>query len=515
VVNKLAKTTNGVVQAEFESLELYLGAFTNDGGHIALLSFNHWQFAIDALTETAVTAHDLGATVTIGLWADDLPMRDTGWTTDRRIAKVLGSPGIDSTAMNALVHYGVPEESFVRPPVRNWKPQPTVAPPTRMVRSEIRKWNYREAHMGRSILQVHPDSNTPIREDLLWPRKWVEQSAKSFMWVFDQTTKLIQEQGVTALVLYNGRFTHDQAAAAAAKSLGVTVLYYDAGGLDTGFDLTTGSTHDWEHLQLRMKAMAESWEKDAVLELGTQWFLNRQSHTEAGIQLFVGLQQHGNTGELPEAEKLIVFFSSSGDEIAELDLNWDRFFNSQQNALKVLSTVCQESLQTKLVVRTHPHMRIKPKQDLADWVKAVDSANVDLHIGPESTVDSYELMRKADVVVTYGSTSGVEAAFIGKPVIVMGPSAYNKLGCALEVFTTDQLEAAIANPPEPNSAAALPYGLMMQRRGFNYTRIRKTDQGTSALGGQEIRPTKELVRKLSYALAARKTKKLLGNYNRG
>ena len=514
MTNKRANANSGIVQAEFQSLDLYLGPFTSDNGSIALLSFNHWQFAIDALTETAATAHDLGATVTIGLWADNLPMRDTGWTTDRRIAKVLGSPGIDSAAMSALVDYGIPKTSFVRPPVRNWKPQPTVASPIRMVRSEIRKWNYFEAQMGRSILQVHPDSDTPIRDDTLWPQKWVEQSAKSFMWVFDQTVQLIQDRAITALVLYNGRFTHDQAAAAAAKSLGVTVLYYDAGGLDTGFDLTTGSTHDWGHLQVRMKTMAESWQKDTVLELGTRWFLNRQAHAEAGIELFIGLQEHGNTGHLPESEKLVVFYSSSGDEIAELDLNWDQFFNSQENALQTLASICKQSPNTKLIVRTHPHMRLKPKRDLSDWVNTVNFANVDLHIGPESTVDSYELMRKADVVVTYGSTSGVEAAFIGKPVIVMGPSAYNKLGCALEVFNVDQLRTAIENPPTPNSAAALPYGLMMQRRGFNYERLGITAQRTSRLAGVEIKPASELVRKLSHALAAHGTRKLLENYNR-
>ena len=514
VVNELSTTNNEVFQAEFHSLEQYLEPFTENQSHIAFLSFNHWQFAINALTETAVSAHELGADVTIGLWADDLPIRDTGWTTDRRIAKILNSPGIDSTARSALIQFGLTKSDFARPPIRNWKQQPTTKPPVRMVRSEIRKWKYQGAQMGRSILQVHPDSNTPIRDDLLWPSKWVEQSAKSFMWVFDQTIKLIQDKGITAIVLYNGRFTHDQAAAAAAQKLGVKVLYYDAGGLDTGFDLTTGSTHDWDLLQIRMLDMANNWDSATANQIGSTWFLNRQSHAEAGVKLYVELQQHGNTGELPDAQKLVVFFSSSGDEIAELDLAWEQFFNSQENALKVLSKVCAEIPGTKVVVRTHPHMRLKPKQDLADWVEAVDSANVDLHIGPDSTVDSYELMRKADVVVTYGSTSGVEAGFLGKPVIVMGPSAYNKLGCALEVFNADQLRIAIEIPPAPNSSAALSYGLMMQRRGFNYTHLKRTVRGTSMLAGVEIKPPNELVRKLSHALAARTTRRLLGFYNR-
>ena len=55
-------------------------------------------------------------------------------------------------------------------------------------------------------------------------------------------------------------------------------------------------------------------------------------------------------------------------------------------------------------------------------------------------------MREADLVITYGSTSGIEAAFAHKPVIVMGPSAYNILGAATQVFNEDELRSAITKP---------------------------------------------------------------------
>lgn len=503
------------VRAESDSLSKYFLSCTSPSDILALLSFNHWQFTVDALTETAVTLHDLGVGQFIGFWADDLPLRDTGWTTSRRVSRLLNSPAIDTQAYRALIKYGVPRGSFVEPPIRTWKPHPTDTAPLNMVRSEIRKWKYHQAHMGRSILQVHPDTNTPIRDDHQWPRRWVEQAALSYMWVYDQTQQLIRERGVSAIVLYNGRFTHDQAAASAAAALGVKVLYYDAGGMETGFDLTTHSMHDWEQLQDRMMHMASEWDQELVASVGSQWFENRQNHSEPGIELFVGMQEHGYIGELPQAKNLVVFFSSSGDEIAELDLDWNQFFHSQENALFTLSQVCKELEDTKLVVRTHPHMRIKPQRDLQDWNKAVNGASVDFHIGPESTVDSYELMRQADVVVTYGSTSGVEAAYIGKPVLVLGPSAYNKLGCAHEVSDRDHMRELIENPPTPNSSAALAYGLMMQRRGFNFAHLQRNPDGSSNLNGSRIEPASELVRKISHAIALRKTRSLLGDYNRG
>lgn len=342
---------------------------------------------------------------------------------------------------------------------------------------------------------------------------------RSYAWVYDQTTELIRQRSLTALIVYNGRFTHDQAAAAAAEKAGIQVLYYDAGGLDNGFDLTTATTHDWQHLQQRMLRMwanwpdAESQDRHASQEsrgdresLGRQWFENRQAHKEPGIEVFVGQQKRGHLEGVPDAEQLVVFFSSSGDEIAELDLDWAEYLGSQENALRTLAEVCRSRPGTELVVRTHPHMRLKPEDDLQRWRAAVEAATPSMHIDATSPVDSYALMRAADVVFTYGSTSGVEAAFIGRPVAVMGPSAYDVIGCATRIRSSEDIEKFLVNPPVPQPDEALKYGLMMQRRGFNYEFLAKDALGTIRVGDVALDDPSELVKKLSHAKRAKRTR---------
>jgi capsule polysaccharide modification protein KpsS len=97
-------------------------------------------------------------------------------------------------------------------------------------------------------------------------------------------------------------------------------------------------------------------------------------------------------------------------------------------------------------------------------------------------------MRAADLVITYGSTSGVEAAFAKKPVVVMGPSAYNILGCATQVINGDELRQAMAEPTPGEWSGAVSYGLMMKRRGFN------RDHADQFL---QVKDTKSLVKNLS------------------
>ena len=501
------------IQAEHESLATYLRQTLTDDQrrHIGLISFNQWSFALGAVVETALSAREIGSEVTIALWSGKTPLYDTGWTAHRGVARLLGSASRDENAYRALRRAGFPKQVFAKPPIRRWTPVEPLPDKPDTHRAAIRPLSYRGSGMGRSILQVHPDDDTPIRDDYEWPPDYLQQAMHTYAWAYDQARQLVRDRGLTTVVVYNGRFTHDRAVAAAAEAEGAQTLYYDTGGYETDFDLTVATTHDWQHLQVRMKEMYEGWStrgSDDREAVGSKWFTDRQTHADANNAIFVEHQEQGHLGDLPAADQLVVFFSSSGDEIAELELDWNEYLESQENALRLLADACRDRPGTSLVVRTHPHMGLKPTDDRDRWIAAVEAVAPDAHFDPFSKVDSYELMRRADVVFTYGSTSGVEAAFIGQPVVVMGPSAYDALGCARRITTTAEIAGALEDPPESNSKAALPYGLMMQRRGFNFSHLTKSAQGIPSLKAVELAEANEWTRKVSDHLKSRQLRRL-------
>ena len=475
------------VQAEHASLRAYLEqALTPDErARIGLITFNHWSFAVGTVIETVLDARALGSQVVVGFWADETPLPDVGWRASRGIARLVGSATRDQQAQRALVAAGVPRDVFVEPPIRRWRPSGLPDFPEPPTRSRIRALRYRGAALGPAVLEMPPD-DTPVSEEHVWPRAWVRASIRSFAWAYDQATALIRRHRLSTIVVYNGRFTHDRAVAAAAKAEGVRVLYYDTGGYETDYDLTEATTHDWAHLQGRMLDMYRSWDPVERDRIGGGWFEDRRSHSDSHNTRFTGIQQRGHVVGVPESERTVVYFSSSGDEIAELDIDWAEYLHSQERALVALADACRAMPGTALVVRTHPHMRLKPPNDLADWMAAVEAAVPEVHFGPESPIDSYALMDQADVVFTYGSTAGVEAAYFGRPVVVMGPSAYDLLGCARRITTADEIRGCLADPPTPNPGAAVPYGLMMQRRGFTYAHARDVGDDALELAGVRV-----------------------------
>lgn len=488
------------IRAEHASLEEYLRTHLSPDQlrRPLLVSFTQWDFAAAALAEVTATLSDMGSKPSIALWSSKTPLRDVGWQSHHVISRLLFSPTIDLRVKRALLAYGLPKSAFINP-YRPWTPREPLPTITDTNRSAIRALTYRSAPMGRGILEVPPSSETPVTDDYRWPRRYVERAVRSYAFAFDQAKEAMEVTGASSVLTYNGRFLHDSAVSHAAEQLGLPTLAYDTGGLDTDFDLTIDATHDWSALQTRMKRMYESWPQSEADAVGSSWFLDRRNHTEVANAMFTGGQTLGQGINVAPNETVVTYFSSSGDEIAELDLDWADFFNGQEEAVKAVADACAAH-GYRFVVRTHPHKRFKPADDVAAWHAAVQQANPDVHLDEHSVVDSYTLMEQSNVVVTYGSTTGVEAAFAGRPVIVMGPSAYDELGCAQRVRDKKQLAEAIAHPPVPAPATAIPYGLMMKRRGFNYEHISRDRGGSREVAGVLIREPQLLVRHLSHAL---------------
>jgi len=112
-----------------------------------------------------------------------------------------------------------------------------------------------------------------------------------------------------------------------------------------------------------------------------------------------------------------------------------------------------------LVIRLHPHLLKKHPDDMARWLQAAKAGGVAQVIDPGSPVDSYALVEASDVVVTAGSTVGMEAVYWGRPSVLLGPSDYDLLGAVHLARSRERLYELLSDPDLPvDPASALPYG---------------------------------------------------------
>ena len=105
-----------------------------------------------------------------------------------------------------------------------------------------------------------------------------------------------------------------------------------------------------------------------------------------------------------------------------------------------------------LIIRIHPgeelwgtRERVEP--ELLDAVGQLPD-NVRI-VAAAEPLSSYALLDLSDLILTYTTTVGLEAACRGKPVAVAGETHYRGRGFTIDLDGSDQLASLLANPPGP------------------------------------------------------------------
>ena len=102
--------------------------------------------------------------------------------------------------------------------------------------------------------------------------------------------------------------------------------------------------------------------------------------------------------------------------------------------------------EVQLVIRIHPGERLMRGTSMSEVVKGALAPQVpeNIHmIGPLEKINTYDLMEIASMGLVYTTTTGLEMAMNGIPVIVCGQTHYRKRGFTLDPMTWDEYYALI------------------------------------------------------------------------
>jgi capsule polysaccharide export protein KpsC/LpsZ len=142
----------------------------------------------------------------------------------------------------------------------------------------------------------------------------------------------------------------------------------------------------------------------------------------------------------------VVIFNSSSDEIASIpELKEYNFFGEQNDAIKKLLKLLYTSNEFEVVLRIHPNLgSVKYKYHLELYNLKNEFKELIIFEASHS-INSYELVCYSDLVITFGSTIGVEATYLNKPVINLGAASYFEIDVTYNPRTMEELEKLIQN----------------------------------------------------------------------
>ncbi|WAN69621.1 hypothetical protein BJP36_36620 [Moorena producens JHB] len=333
---------------------------------------------------------------------------------------------------------------------------------------ELKAYKYNDADLGLATVSSLIDLTNSLEPDPDHHYPLIQRLLLCSASVYEKTRALILKYKPQKIIAWNGRTASKKGIFEAAKHLGVEVQYSERGATYERYELFDQPPHDFAYLREKLQTYWQQAGMDRE-ELGHAFYKNKRQGEGIGSTRFTSEQQQGLVPEQTANHRQIVYYSSSDDEYAAIgDLVKHPIFNNQREAVKSLITWASNRMDCYLTIRIHPHVKKKSLED-RNWWNSLNGKNVQV-IPPDSKVDSYALIDWADVVVTYNSTIGAEAAYWGKPSVLLGDNIYSGLGCVYEPRSEPEVYQLLQNDtiaplPQENS---LPYGYYRLSNGMTY-----------------------------------------------
>ncbi|MEM6735084.1 MAG: hypothetical protein AAF149_00520 [Bacteroidota bacterium] len=241
--------------------------------------------------------------------------------------------------------------------------------------------------------------------------------------------RFVSQESFDQLFLFNGRWDYYRAALAASRSCGLKIEIFE-NFRSGGFFETYGDS--LPHDILTNKALIDkNWyksrhnqkEKEAI---SREFFTKRRQGQAVFSKSFTGNQKKGLLPpELDSNKKTYILFNSSDDEFAAVGEGFKNpFFIDQKDGILYLIEFFSNHPNLQLVIRMHPNLVGLKRGYLDPIYESKNKYNNIIIIEPQDPVDTYELMSFGYVIISFGSTAGLEAAYWNKPVVLLGKCFY-------------------------------------------------------------------------------------------
>lgn len=198
------------------------------------------------------------------------------------------------------------------------------------------------------------------------------------------------------------------------------------------------------------KMINELWDNSKLPDnekekVAKAFFEKRRNAISSGDKIYVAGQQKGLLPEdWKEDTHNIAIFNSSEDEFAALGDEFTSLslFPSQYDGLKYIFNKYKNNKKIHFYLRIHPNLKDIP---YAYHKKLYDFSNLpNVSVIPgNSPISTYTLMDKADTILVFGSTTGAEAVYANKPVILLGCATYRNLNICHIPSTIEELDKMI------------------------------------------------------------------------
>lgn len=351
--------------------------------------------------------------------------------------------------------------------------------------TDIKKLTYNHVSIGYAALSAYisPTRNLYPLMDAEF-RQYFDTLLKTEVILTDIVNAALEKFQPDAVGIFNTRFTVSKPVFDTCCYQNVEVMVYETtGNVVNGRQLTYFKNSAPQDVSYNTQLLHTMWTTSPLsdqekIKIGTKFFQDRRGAIPAGDKVYIGDQKEGLLPDNWDDKKHnIVIFNSSEDEYVSLGEEFDHnLFPSQYQGIKTIFEHFKNEKDYHFYLRVHPNLKnIKYNYHVKLYDLAEIGDNITIIPG-NSPVSTYALMDAAEKIIVFGSTTGYEAVFWGKPVISLCLCEYSMLDICYSPTTIEELDNLITQDLKPKDkmpAIKLAYYHMNKERPdfkwFEYT----------------------------------------------
>ncbi|MCH2204239.1 MAG: hypothetical protein MK102_19920, partial [Fuerstiella sp.] len=309
--------------------------------------------------------------------------------------------------------------------------------------------------------------------DIIEHEQLCRDAVLTCMLSYEATLEITRSAKCDLAYVFNGRFCGPRGILRALQAEAVEYRIHERGCDMFHYCLMTDVPHNRTYIQKHIRSLWKAYHDSAESRRSRarQFFNKRREGASTGWLSYTSHQDHSVPEELLRSHRLVSYFASSDDEFLAIGDAFDQWgFKTQAEAVLALIAATEARPHCHLVIRVHPGLRDKSADARKFWenLKTHERCTV---LTADSPVRTYDLIDASDLVVTYGSTVGVEANHQGKPSLLLGSAFYDELGVAHTVFSTAELAEFLSDPEKwkvHDETGALMYGFYSAAHGIPF-----------------------------------------------
>lgn len=355
--------------------------------------------------------------------------------------------------------------------------------------AELKAIKYEEFEAGMAAASSLISNYRDPRFDVIKDKERINNYLKASVAVYFTMLNYLNTYKFDKVYIFNGRYTYTRAALRACEKLGVTYVNHERGNSPQHYQLYENRLpHDLAWWQSQMHVIWDKADPIERVETGKLFYHNRST----GIpDIWYSFSQYMEKGLLPlnwNPEKWnIVIFNSSEDEMAAISEEIKMgIYESQLQAIQKITTDLKGREDIHIYLRIHPNLKGSTNYDFTELFN-IKTDNFTI-IPPEASTNSYDLIDHSSVVLNFGSTIGIEAAFRGKPAVLAESTYFDKLDVnhipknheeVIEMITSKNLKPL-------NTENFLKFGYYMKTFGMPFKHFKAIGFESGTFKGVEI-----------------------------